>query len=76
MPTKKVKILGELSAESHSFLGDCMKAICQIFCSETAISCCTKSVVINRNPYVNLYPPDTEQGLIFVSPDLLLSSEF
>lgn len=76
MPTKKVQILGELSADSHSLLGNCMKAICHNFYTDTTISCCTKSVVINGNPYVNLYPPDTEQGLIFISPNLLLFIEF
>lgn len=73
---KKLKILGELPAESLSILREFMKAICHHFCTETSISCCTKSIVINGNLYVNSYPPDTEQGLIFLSPNLLLFNEF
>lgn len=65
---------GELSAESHSFLRDCMKAIYHHFCIETSILCCTKSTAINGNPYMNSYPPNIEQGLIFISPNLLLFS--
>lgn len=52
---------------------DCMEAICYHFCMEASISCYVKSVVINVNPYVNLYPPDTDQGLIFLN--FLLFSE-
>lgn len=62
---KKLKMLGELPAESLSILGDFMKAICHHFCTETSISCCKKSIVINGNPHVNSHPTDTEQGLIF-----------
>lgn len=62
---KKLKILGELPEESLSILRNFMKEICHHFCTETSISCCTKSIVINGNLYVNSYPPDTEQGLIF-----------
>lgn len=61
---KKLKILGELPAVSVNFKR-LMKAICHHFCTETSISCCTKSIVIDGNTHVNPYPPDTEQSLIF-----------
>lgn len=73
---KKLKILGELPAESLSILRDFMKAICHHFCTEISISCCTKSIVINGNLYVNSYLPDTEQGLIFYVLTSFCSTSF
>lgn len=73
---KKGENLKRIFHRISFILRHCMKVICHHFCTETSISCCTKSIVINGNPYVNSYSPDTDQTLIFIPPNLLLFSEF